>query len=160
MTGRRTSHLVGFESRRETGRRIGDVMNSWGAMDAPSGPPADEGRVDEGILDELFEVMGDGGADGLIKACDLFLTGVPGRFAEIDAGLAEGRFADAAQAAHSLRGSSGAFGARRLSALTVTLEQLCREGDVAAATPLVAEMQTEFRIFRAILVARLGQLSG
>ena len=117
-----------------------------------------EERIDEEILDELFDVMGDGGADGLVKACEMFLAGVPARFADIDAALAEGRLDDAAQGAHSLRGSAGAFGARRLSAMTVTLERLCRDGDRAGATPVLDEMQDEFRIFRALLVARLGQL--
>ncbi len=121
-------------------------------------PPQEEDRVDEEILDELFLIMGDGGSDGLAKACDLFLAGTPRRFADIAAALAEGRFADAAQGAHSLRGSAGAFGARRLSALTITLEQLCRDGDRPAAAALVEEMRGEFRIFRAVLTARLAQL--
>ena len=119
-----------------------------------------EGRLDEEILGELFEIMAAGGGDGLVAAYDLFLTGVPVRFAQIDDALAEGRFDDAAQGAHSMRGSAGAFGARRLSALTLTLERLCREGDATGAAALLDEMLTEFRIFRAILVARLGRLSG
>jgi HPt (histidine-containing phosphotransfer) domain-containing protein len=132
-------------------------------MERPDASPvvdAADDRFDEEILDELFEVMGDSGSVGLVKACELFLAGVPTRFAEIEAALAEGRLEDAAQGAHSMRGSAGAFGARRLSVLTLTLERLCREGDRAGAAGLLGEMQTEFRIFRAILVARLGRLSG
>ena len=121
--------------------------------------PGPDDRVDEEILDELFLVMGDSGSDGLLKACDLFLTGVPTRLAGVQAAVAEGRFEDAAQGAHSLRGSAGAFGARRLSTMTLTLERFCRERDVPAAAALLEEMHAEFRIFRAILVARLGQLS-
>ena len=129
----------------------------------PSGPPSGvagpDDRVDEEILDELFAVMGDGGSEGLVKACDLFLTGVPTRFSDIRAALDDGRFDDVAQGAHSLRGSAGAFGARRLSVLTLDLERLSREGDAAGAGRLLDDMQTEFRIFRAVLVARLGSLS-
>ena len=128
-------------------------------MDAGSGPaPAPDDRVDEEILHELFVIMGDGGSEGLVKACDLFLTGVPSRLDQVEAALAEGRFEDAAQGAHGLRGSAGAFGARRLSALTLTLERFARERDVEAARTLLEEMHAEFRIFRAILMARLGQL--
>lgn len=126
---------------------------------SPAPSPGPEDRVDEEILDELFLIMGDSGSEGLVKACDLFLSGVPSRLAEVQAAVADARFQDAAQGAHSLRGSAGAFGARRLSALTVTLERLCCERDVPGATALLDEMQAEFRIFRAILVARLGQLS-
>ena len=129
-----------------------------GGSSTPSSAPDD--RVDEEILDELFLVMGNGGSDGLVKACDLFLAGVPTRFSGMRAALDEGRFDDAAQGAHSLRGSAGAFGARRLSGLTLNLERLCREGDAGGAGALLDEMETEFRIFRAILVARLGSLSG
>ncbi|HEX2043948.1 MAG TPA: Hpt domain-containing protein [Acidimicrobiales bacterium] len=102
--------------------------------------------------------MGDGGSEGLVEACDLFLDGVPSRVAGIRDTLAERRFEDAGRGAHTLRGSAGAFGARRLSALTVTLERLCLEGDTAGATAVLDEMETEFRIFRAVLVARLGRL--
>ena len=73
--------------------------------------------------------------------------------------MAEDRFEDAAQGAHSLRGSAGAFGARRLSGLTLALERQCRDGDVAGAGALLEEMEDEFRIFRAILLARLGERS-
>jgi HPt (histidine-containing phosphotransfer) domain-containing protein len=129
-------------------------------MDRPGvSPVVDDDRIDEEILDELFLIMGDGDTGGLVKACDMFLNGMPDRFADIDTALADGRFEDAAQSAHSLRGSAGAFGARRLSALTVPLEQHCRSGNVPAAVTLLGEMQGEFRIFRAILGARLGQLS-
>ena len=72
--------------------------------------PGEEDRIDEEILDELFVIMGDGGSEGLVNAFDLFLSATPTRF---EADLAQGRFADAAQGVHSLRGSAGAFGARR-----------------------------------------------
>ena len=137
-----------------------DRPNAAPVVDAGNPPPpGPDDRVDEAILDELFLIMGDGGSDGLVKACDLFLSGVPSRLTDLQAAVADARFQDAAQGAHSLRGSAGAFGARRLSVLTLTLERLCRERDVPGATALLDEMQAEFRIFRAILVARLGQLS-
>lgn len=132
--------------------------NASPVMDGGRSAPDD--RVDEEILDELFAVMGDGGSEGLVKACDLFLAGVPTRLSDLRTALAEGRFEDVARGAHSLRGSAGAFGARRLSVLTLDLERLCGEGEAAAAGALVDEMQTEFHIFRAVLVARLGSLPG
>ena len=130
-------------------------------MDAGSPVPAPgpDDRIDEEILDELFVIMGDGGSEGLVKACDLFLTGVPSRLADIRSALVDGRLEDAGQGAHSLRGSAGAFGARRLSELTLTLERQSRDGDVPGATAVLGEMEAEFRIFRAVLLARLGKLS-
>ena len=119
-----------------------------------------DGRVDEEILGELFEIMAAGGGDGLITAYDLFLTGVPARFAQMEGALADGRFDDAARAAHTLRGSAGSFGARRLSALTTLVEQRCRHEDAAGAAALVDEMRGEFRIFHRILADRLAKLPG
>ena len=120
---------------------------------------AEAGRVEEEILGELFELMGADGGKGLVTAFDLFLTGVPARFAQMDAALAEGRFDEAARAAHTLRGSAGCFGARRLSALTTLVEQRCRQRDTAGAARLVEEMREEFRIFRHILADRLAGLA-
>ncbi len=120
---------------------------------------AHEARVDEEILGELFEIMGAGGGDGLVTAYDLFLTGVPPRFAEMDDALADGRFDDAARAAHTLRGSAGSYGARRLSALTTLVEQRCDQHDRCGATLVLDEMRDEFRIFRAILADRLAALA-
>ena len=93
-----------------------------------------------------------------MRACDLFRAGVPDRFAEIDAALAAGRFDETARASHSLRGSCGAFGARRLSILGQRLEQLCRGNDGPSAVLVVEEMRAEYVIFQAILDRRLAEL--
>ena len=134
------------------------VTDTEGA--AASGPAAAEDHVDEEILGEVLMLLEDEAPDTLMKACDLFRTGVPDRLVELDAALAEGRLDDAARASHSLRGSAGAFGARRLSALGERLEQLCRESDGTTALLVLEEMRAEFLVFRAILDARLAQLSG
>jgi hypothetical protein len=118
-------------------------------------PAPEDDRVDEAILGEVFEIMRHDGGSGLVTAYDMFLTGVPARFAEIDAALDDGRFDDAARGAHTLRGSAGSFGARRLSALTHTVESRCRERDGAGAALVVDEMRAEFRIFRAIVAQRM-----
>lgn len=119
----------------------------------------DGGRVDDEILGELFELMAEGGGDGLVTAYEMFLSGVPARLSEIDTAVGEGRFDDAARGAHTLRGSAGSFGARRLSALTVSVEQHCREHDAGGAARVVGEMRDEFGVFRTILADRLSRLS-
>lgn len=118
-----------------------------------------EDHVDEDILGEVLILMEDEAADGMMNACELLRSGVPERFVEIDAALAEGRFGDAAWASHSLRGSAGAFGARRLSRLGHRLEQLCAEADGASAALVVEEMRAEYLVFQAILDGRLAQIT-
>src|SRR5215213_5550255 len=111
---------------------------------------ADVERVDEEQLDEVLMVLEGESTEGLLRACDLFRSGVPDRFRDID---------DAARASHSLRGSAGAFGARRLSTMGERLEERCREADGAAAVPIVDQMRAEFLAFRDILDARLAELT-
>lgn len=127
---------------------------------APAFAPAEaDDHVDEEMLADVLMLLEDESPDGLMKACELFRSGVPDRFADIDAALGEGRLDDAARASHSLRGSAGAFGARRLSALGERMEQLCRESDGPAAVRLLEDMRAEFLVFRDILDARLAELS-
>jgi HPt (histidine-containing phosphotransfer) domain-containing protein len=120
----------------------------------------EDDHVDEEILAEILMLLEDDASEGLMKACDLFRSGVPARLVEVDAALADGHFDDAARASHSLRGSAGAFGARRLRSLGERLEQFCRESDGPSAVRVAEEMRTEFLVFRAILDDRLARLSG
>ena len=55
------------------------------------------------------------------------------------------------QLAHSLKGSSANFGARRLEALCLRLERIGRTGSVQAAEPLLAELGVEFARVQAAL---------
>lgn len=128
-------------------------------IDEVTPPSAPDGPVDEEILAELFIVMDDGPLDGLVTICDLFLTGVPARLSDIEAALREGRLDDAAKAAHSLRGTGGAFGARRLGDVAARLDRACREMDHASTQGLLEDLHLEFLVFRKILEARLAHLS-
>src|SRR5918993_5559136 len=91
-------------------------------------------HVDEEMLADVLMLMEDEAADGILRACDLFRASVPDRLDDIGAAIAEGRFVDAARASHSLRGSAGTFGAKRLSALGLRLEELCEKSDASAST--------------------------
>lgn len=115
-------------------------------------------HVDDELLAEVLTLLDDEGPEGLLKACALFRASVPDRLRDVGAALDEGRFEDAARAAHSLRGSTGAFGARRLSSLGERMEELCHDSDGPAAIALLEEMRAEFDVFRAILDARLAEV--
>ena len=117
----------------------------------------EDDHVDEEMLADVLMLMEDEAADGILRACDLFRESVPDRLDDIGAALSEGRFVDAGRASHSLRGSAGAFGAKRLSALGLRLEELCLESDAAGTSQVLGEMRAEFLIFRDILDARLAQ---
>jgi HPt (histidine-containing phosphotransfer) domain-containing protein len=122
-------------------------------------PLDSDDHVDEELLAEVLEMAEDEAGEGILKACEIFRSSVPERLDDIASALADGRLDDAARTSHSLRGSAGAFGAKRLSMLGLRLEEACRESDAAAAEDLLAEMRTEFLVFRDIFDARLAGLS-
>jgi HPt (histidine-containing phosphotransfer) domain-containing protein len=119
-------------------------------------PDVPEPDVDEEILSELFVLLDDGTPDGLIKACDMFLVGVPTALAGVRRALSEARVADVGKMAHTLRGTAGAFGATRLGRLAASLEDVCGRTDGASADALVDGMEAEFLAFRTILTSRLA----
>jgi len=121
--------------------------------------PGRPGPVDEEILGELFMVLDDGAPDAVSGICELFISGVPDRLGDIDAALDEGRLEDAARAAHSLKGTGGAFGARRVGEVAGRLEQVCLAGDGLSAAALAKELHVEFLVFREILETRIAGLS-
>jgi HPt (histidine-containing phosphotransfer) domain-containing protein len=113
-------------------------------------------HVNEELLGEVLMLLDDEAPDGLLRACDLFRAAIPQRLGDIEVALDQGHFDDAARASHSLRGSAGAFGARRLSSLGEQLEALCVQSQAAPATSILGEMRYEWELFRAILDDRLA----
>lgn len=118
-----------------------------------------DGDVDEDMLSELFTLMDDGSADGLVRACNLFLVGVPDHLAAAECAVAEGRLADAARVAHSLRGTTGAFGARRLCQLADHLQMACERDEQGSAGSLIEAMRSGFRSFQPVLAAHLAAVA-
>ncbi len=157
-TGYVSAYVTGRTTKDEDSMDQHGPLQLTGENAAAAVQCGDGDRVDEEILSELFMVFEDGMADGLVNACDTFRTSVPARLADIDAALVEGRFEEASRAAHSLRGSTGTFGARRLSALAMCLEDECGKGDHIAGLSLLDDMRAEFVIFLEIFNARMAQL--
>lgn len=117
----------------------------------------DDDHVDEGMLGDLLARMEVDATGGILHACDLFRSSVAERLQEIGAALHERRLEDAARTSHSLRGSAGAFGAQRLGALGLRLEELCRRAEATDAATVLQEMHAEFLVFRDILDERLAR---
>lgn len=119
-----------------------------------------EGIVDEEQLSELLDLLADDpGLDGgLAHALDLFLTSVPTRLADLAGAVATGGLGEAATIAHSVRGSAGAFGARRMASLTAEVERRCADpgADPARLSTLVASLEAEFAAFRRALESRVA----
>ena len=119
----------------------------------PGAVGSDDTSADERLNEDIFEDLGleDGGS----PLIDLFLRETANRIERLGEALESGRLTDATAAAHSLKGSSGSFGARVLSARAAEAEMACKAGDAATAAQLVPVLRSEFDAFHEILAARL-----
>jgi HPt (histidine-containing phosphotransfer) domain-containing protein len=76
--------------------------------------PADAPLVDDGKIDELRSLLGDGedGVDGLI---DTFVDRIPEAIEDIRAAAEAGEIEELGRLAHQIKGESATLGAMRLS---------------------------------------------
>jgi histidine phosphotransfer protein HptB len=85
----------------------------------------------------------------------IFLDDSPQRIAEMEQSLVNGDARQLMLAAHSLKGSSSNFGARRLRALSEQLELLGRQGPLGDAPRQLPALKEEFARVKAALEALL-----
>ena len=106
-------------------------------------PEASEPTVDAAALEELRSYQVDGEPDVLDKLIGKFLDSARRECAEVRAAMGRGDVELLRRAAHGLKGSSGMFGARRLSAISAQIELLSQQGSLGAAAPLVSSLEDE-----------------
>ena len=121
------------------------------------GPEPDaDGPVDEELLAELDLGSGNGAGARLLE---LFVTETAKRVTRLRRAAADGDLAEIARTAHSIRGSAGAFGARRLSRAAAQFEEAGEGTNAADVTTLASDVEAEFAVFRDILSARFPRES-
>jgi HPt (histidine-containing phosphotransfer) domain-containing protein len=109
-----------------------------------------EPAIDPQALQALRNVT-PGDDSFLREIVGLFLADTPKRLVEIEASLARGDAQSLTLEAHSVKGSSGHFGANRLRALSEEIEQLGRAGNLAEVAPLLPELKLEYARVQAAL---------
>jgi HPt (histidine-containing phosphotransfer) domain-containing protein len=133
--------------------------------------PIDLARLESmPVLDEAaIEVLRDPGLGGdpefLVEVVEAFLADTPPRLEVLRASLALGDGDGLGRAAHSLKGSSGNFGAARMQALCAGVERLGRAGRLDEVAPLVDLLANEYtrvatRLTELALVAGGQPVSG
>jgi len=102
----------------------------------------EEGQLAPGALERL----GEWGGDELVtKMVELFLQVAPERVEAIRSGLGKDDLTNVERGAHSLRSSAGNLGADRVRELAGRIEELAALGNREGLTPLVEELETNFR---------------
>jgi len=100
--------------------------------------------LDQAVTSALRTLTPPGEPDVLAEVLNLFLAEVPPRMTRLRNAWAAGNIEEVQRAAHSLKGSAGNIGARRLYVVCSQLDERARLGDVAGATPLIGALGVEF----------------
>ncbi|HEX6163256.1 MAG TPA: Hpt domain-containing protein [Vicinamibacterales bacterium] len=100
--------------------------------------------LDPAVLDSLRKLTSPGEPDVLAEVLKLFLDEVPARVERLRNAWADGNIEEVHRSAHSLKGSAGNIGARRLHAVCSKLDEIGKSRDLVAAGPLVRELGVEF----------------
>ena len=137
------------------------VVARWAAA-APARPAVPEPEpspvdadpiVDAAALDELRSYQVDGEPDVLDALIGKFLDSARRDCAEVRAAIGRGDAEMLRRVAHGLKGTSGMFGARRVSAISAEIELLSKQGSIGDAGPLVSSLEHELEAVARVLEA-------
>ena len=101
--------------------------------------------LDQGMLENLRDLPGEGADDLLGELIILFAQEAPRRINQLRTAIQQGDATRVMQVAHSLKGSSANLGARCMAGLCNRLEQQGREGKLDGALPVQDEIEREYR---------------
>jgi CheY-like chemotaxis protein/HPt (histidine-containing phosphotransfer) domain-containing protein len=113
--------------------------------------PAADGAVDLSLLAGFREMEGEGGVNLLENLIGVFLENAPQDIGEARVAMALRSAQQVERAAHKLKGSCSNFGAERMRAACLQLEQTARAGSLEKAPELLAAIEREFNQVRLAL---------
>lgn len=102
------------------------------------------GQIDMSVVQELLDLSDDGDPELLIDLIQMFLEDGPSRVQSILEGLAEGDLEKVERAAHSLKGSAGNLGARKVQDIAEQLQVSSRQGDADVVKGQVESLPQAF----------------
>jgi HPt (histidine-containing phosphotransfer) domain-containing protein len=100
--------------------------------------------LDREAIENLRAINPDDGGEFLRELIDIFLADTPKHLADLEAAIAAGQSVDLTRAAHSIKGSSGNFGATGLANLARDMESLGKDSEFAAAGQALSGLRAEF----------------
>ena len=113
-------------------------------MDGAAGECATARVIDREVINRLRKLTQATRPELLSELIDLFIKDSPARIDRLREALAQDDAVALAQAAHTLKGSSGQIGARRMQALCEIIEERSRAGSVQGAAALLLTLEEEF----------------
>lgn len=113
-----------------------------------------DNTIDRQVVENLRELNPDD-PNFLRELIDLFLEDFPARVAEIEQAIASQDAVLLTRAAHTIKGSSGNFGAARLARVAMEMEHQGKSSSFAAAAASLISLRAEF----ALVTTALRQLT-
>jgi two-component system sensor histidine kinase/response regulator len=101
--------------------------------------------LDPAALAGLRELQMPGEPDPVVELIDLFLQDAPPRWQVLEEALAQRNLQALEATSHSLKGSAGNLGARKLSSLFAEIEKLSRSGTTVESAYPLAQAKEEFQ---------------
>lgn len=118
---------------------------------------SDNPPLDLQVIDALRALSPDSGADFLRELVEIYLQDTPERLTELDQALVRQDAAVVTRAAHSIKGSSSNFGAKRLAQIAHEIEALGKLSNLTAAAAAVAGLKAEYaRVAQALTQIAAG----
>ena len=105
-----------------------------------------EDPLDPSVLEGLRELgsPGDGEPDILTELVEIFVEDAEPRLVALREAVASGDVETVERAAHTLKGSSGNMGARRMSEIASSLQDAGTSGDLSEAASLLEDLEFEY----------------
>jgi two-component system, sensor histidine kinase and response regulator len=143
------------------------VLGHWILQRDPSEAGADPtaseeagAPLDERALAGLRELQQEGEPDFVVELIELFLHDAPPQLAALRGAVEEDDADSVERIAHTLKGSSGNMGAKKMAEICGELQNAGASGDLARAPRLLERLEEEFGRVRPALEAELARSRG
>jgi len=100
--------------------------------------------LDSRTLQDLLDMVGDD-VEGMVAIVDCYLEDTPANLEDIREAIAQGNAEELQLKAHSLKSSSGSFGANALAQMCRELEQMGRDRSLEDAAELLSRTMAEYQ---------------
>ncbi len=112
--------------------------------------------LDVNALDQLRSLDAPGSTELFRRLVETFVNETPMQLARLEDAIAAQDWTQASKQAHAVKGSAGNFGARRLVALCLEIEQAGKAGNAEAVLKASPHVHPEFESARDALLAMLN----
>jgi HPt (histidine-containing phosphotransfer) domain-containing protein len=130
---------------------LGAVLERWISETPADTAYQQEAPLDQDVLVGLRDLQGGGETNIVAKLASMFLDDARSGIQALEEAVGECDALAVGRVAHTLKGSSGNMGARRMSALCAELEGAGASGDIEQSQELLQRLREEFgRVDRAL----------